>query len=167
MLLHLQWMRVSVEWTDVVTFLKRRDDMRSLFDTSTPSSVKGFNPLRIVLGVVTVVGLVVGLVGLSNVVEHLDAKDLMVIQYPTGTMKVCSQPGYYGQWFGTVTKYRKRSQFWFSSSPDQGRPADESIAVRFNDGGHAHVSGSIAWEMPTSERDAIKVHTLYGSQAAI
>src|SRR5207253_2359672 len=42
-----------------------------------------------------------------------------------------------------------------------------SIAVRFNDGGHAHVSGSIAWEMPTSERDAIKVHTLYGSQAAI
>ena len=141
--------------------------MRSPFDTSTTSSGKGFNPLRLVVGVVTVVVLIVCLVGLSNLVEHLDAKDIMVIQYPSGTMKVCSQPGYYGQWFGAVTKYRKRSQFWFSSSPDQGKAGDQSIPVRFNDGGHARVSGSLAWEMPAADKDVIRVHTLYGSQTAI
>jgi hypothetical protein len=105
--------------------------------------------------------------GLSNLVVHLDAKEVMVIQYPSGTLRVCTQPGYYPQWFGTVTKYRKRSQFWFSSATDQGTPTDQSIPVRFNDGGHAHVSGSIAWEMPTADRDAIRLHTLYGSQLAI
>jgi hypothetical protein len=105
--------------------------------------------------------------GLSNLVVHLDAREVMVIQYPNGTLRVCSQPGYYGQWFGTVTKYHKRSQFWFSSAVDQGRPTDQSISVRFNDGGHARVSGSIAWEMPIADRDAIRLHTLYGSQTAI
>jgi hypothetical protein len=105
--------------------------------------------------------------GLSNMVVHLDAKDIMIIQYPTGTLRVCSQPGYYAQWFGTVTRYQKRSQFWFSSAGDQGKATDQSIPVRFNDGGHARVSGSIAWEMPTAERAAIKLHMLYGSQNAI
>jgi len=119
------------------------------------------------MGVATVVVLVLCLMGLSNMVVHLDARDMMVIQYPSGTLKVCSTPGYYAQWFGTVTRYRKRSQFWFSSATDQGRTEDQSIPVRFNDGGHARVSGSIAWEMPMGERDALKLHTLYGSQAAI
>src|SRR5260370_14775295 len=118
--------------------------MRSLFDTSTtPSSGKGFNPLRLVVVVVTVVVLIVCLVGLSNLVEHLDAKDIMVIQYPSGTMKVCNQPGYYGQSFGAVTKYRKRSQFWFSSSPDQGKAGDPSIPLRFNDRRHDRASGPL------------------------
>src|SRR5260370_41220396 len=135
--------------------------MRSLLDTSCSSSSKGFNPLRLVVVVVTVVVLIVCLVGLSNLVEHLDAKDIMVIQYPSGTMKVCSQPGYYGQWFGAVTKYRKRSQFWFSSSPDQGKAGDQSIPVTFNNGGQRRVSGSLAWEMPPAGKDVVMVHTLY------
>jgi len=142
--------------------------MRSILDTtSAGSSGRPVNFTRLAVGAVTVVVLILCLVGLSNVVVHLDAKDVMVIQYPSGTLKVCSQPGYYAQWFGTVTKYQKRSQFWFSSAKDQGRTEDQSISVRFNDGGHARVSGSIAWEMPTAERDAIKLHTLYGSQLAI
>jgi hypothetical protein len=145
--------------------------MRSIFDANDasgkPLSARSINWSRLATGAVTVIVLVLCLIGVSNLVVHLDAKDVMVIQYPSGTLKVCSQPGYYAQWFGTVTTYRKRSQFWFSSMTDQGRPVDQSIAVRFNDGGHARVSGSIAWEMPTAERAAIKLHTLYGSQTAI
>jgi SPFH domain / Band 7 family len=142
--------------------------MRSILDPgNAPSVQRTVNWLRLAMGAVTVVVLIVCLMGLSNLVVHLDAKDMMVVQYPSGTLKVCTQPGYYAQWFGTVTKYRKRSQFWFSSAKDQGRPVDQSISVRFNDGGHARVSGSIAWEMPTSEREAVKLHTLYGSQDAI
>jgi hypothetical protein len=142
--------------------------MRSILDASNiPAPGGSINWRRLAIGAATVVVLIFCLLALSNLVVHLDAKDAMVIQYPSGTLKVCSQPGYYLQWFGTVTKYRKRSQFWFSSAPDQGRPGDQSISVRFNDGGHARVSGSIAWEMPTSDRDAVKLHTLYGSQTAI
>jgi len=143
--------------------------MRSLLNATfpSPSPGGGVHWMRLLMAVVVVVVVIVCLMGLSNTVEHLDAKDVMVIQYPTGTLKVCMQPGYYAQWMGTVTKYRKRSQFWFSSAPDQGRPLDQSISVRFNDGGHARVSGSLAWEMPTADKDIIKVHTLYGSQIAI
>jgi hypothetical protein len=145
--------------------------MRSIFDASdssgSPTPFRKINWSRLAIGAVTLAILIICLMGLSNLVVHLDAKDVMVIQYPNGTLRVCGQPGYYTQWFGTVTKYKKRSQFWFSSATDQGRPVDQSIAVRFNDGGHAHVSGSIAWEMPTADRAAIKLHTLYGSQSAI
>jgi len=145
--------------------------MRSIFDASDSSGsstpFRKINWSRLAIGAVTVVVLIICLMGLSNLVVHLDAKDVMIIQYPNGTLRVCSQPGYYTQWFGTVTKYKKRSQFWFSSMNDQGKTEDQSIAVRFNDGGHAHVSGSIAWEMPTADRAAIRLHTLYGSQSAI
>src|SRR5258708_25019495 len=134
--------------------------MRSPFDTSTPSSSKGFNPLRLVVVVVTVLVLIVCLVGLSNLVEHLDAKDIMVIQYPSGTMKVCSQPGYYGQWFGAVTKYRKRSQFWFSSSPDQGKAGDQSIPAGLNSGGHPRVSRSPPSGKPAPGQDVSQAPTL-------
>ena len=145
--------------------------MRSIFDASdssgSPTPFRKINWSRLAIGAITVAVLIICLMGLSNLVVHLDAKDVMIIQYPNGTLRVCSQPGYYTQWFGTVTKYKKRSQFWFSSMNDQGKTEDQSISVRFNDGGHAHVSGSIAWEMPTAERAAIRLHTLYGSQSAI
>ena len=147
--------------------------MRSIFDTNdssgsgSPLPFRKINWTRLAIGAVTVVILIICLMGLSNLVVHLDAKDVMIIQYPNGTLRVCSQPGYYTQWFGTVTKYKKRSQFWFSSMNDQGKTEDQSIPVRFNDGGHARVSGSIAWEMPTADRAAIRLHTLYGSQVAI
>src|SRR3954467_4469801 len=109
--------------------------MRSLLDvSSSESSGRTINWHRVIIGVGTVVVLVICLMGLSNLVVHLDARDVMIIQYPSGTLKVCIQPGYYSQWFGTVTTYRKRSQFWFSSSTDQGRAVDQSIPVRFNDG---------------------------------
>src|SRR4051794_5904784 len=112
--------------------------MRSIFDTSEPSGAptpfRKINWTRLAIGAVTVAILIICLMGISNLVAHLDAKDVMIIQYPNGTLRVCSQPGYYTQWFGTVTKYKKRSQFWFSSMTDQGRPVDQSIPVRFNDG---------------------------------
>lgn len=143
--------------------------MPTLFDTRSmaPSPGRNINWPRLGIAAATITVLILCLIGLSNLVVHLDAADVMVIQYPSGTLKVCSQPGYYAQWFGTVTKYRKRSQFWFSSARDQGNSADQSMSVRFNDGGHARVSGSIAWEMPISDREAIRLHTLYGSQTAI
>lgn len=124
--------------------------------------------LRQAIGlVVSVLVAVVALWAVFATVEYLDAKQVIVIQYPTGRLKVGVQPGPYLQWFGSVTKYKKRDQFWFSMAGDQGKKIDESIAVRFNDGGHARISGSIAWEMPTDERNLIALHMQYGSHHAI
>lgn len=118
------------------------------------------------LGVAAVI-MVVAIILSGQIVEFLDAKQIMVIQYPSGTLKTAVQPGIYAQWFGTVTKYERRDQFWFSQQNDQGQTADESIPIRFNDGGHARISGSIAWEMPTDDQNLIALHVRYGSHAAI
>jgi hypothetical protein len=92
----------------------------------------------------------------------------MVIQSPfSGTLTWYISPGVKGQWFGKVTKYRKRDQFWFSTKTDQGRKVDESLQVRFNDGAHAVISGSISWEMPIDEQNLTALHVRYGSHDAI
>ncbi len=97
--------------------------------------------------------------------EYLGAGDVMVVQAPlSGTLNWHTAPGVKWQGFGAVTKYKKRSQLWFSAKSDQGKPENESLRIRFNDGGHASMSGSIAWEMPSDPDHLTAVHTKYGSQ---
>ncbi len=116
---------------------------------------------------ISVVLLVASLALLGKAFEYLDARQVMVIQYPTGTLVCHINPGIKLQAFGTVTKYKRRDQLWFSAFPQQGKKEDESIAVRFNDGGHAKISGSIAWEMPLEGNNIINLNKLYGSHYAI
>ncbi len=119
------------------------------------------------LGVVGVLVFVV-LVVSFGLFEYLDAGDIMVIQSPfSGKLTWHTSPGVKGQWFGKVTKYRKREQFWFSGKTDQGAKSDESLQIRFNDGAHAVISGSISWEMPFDAQNLTALHTRYGSHHAI
>ncbi len=112
--------------------------------------------------------LITGIWTTANMFVHLDAAQLMVVQAPvSGTLTWYTQPGVYPQWFGKVTKYHKRSQFWYSNRPDQGTTGDQSIKIRFNDGGHAQISGSISWEMPIDPEHLTMLHTKYGSHDAI
>lgn len=121
---------------------------------------------RIVVGVGAVLVLIFALSTVGSLVENLDASDLMVIQYLDGRMETFSTPGWKPQWFGRVTKYRKRTNYDFLASNRKGS-SDEAIEVRFNDAGHGKISGSIAWEMPMDRDKFIRLHTLYGSQEAI
>ncbi len=105
---------------------------------------------------------------LFNTWEDLDADQVMVVQSPfTGTLTWHTTPGVKWQGFGSVTKYHRRSQFWFSSSKDQGSEKDCSIKVRFNDGGHAQISGSLSWELPLDEEHLTLIHTRYHSEEAL
>lgn len=104
---------------------------------------------------------------LFKCIETLDATNVMVITYPNGTMKTGVTPGFYAQWFGSVTKYPLRSQYSFSSQKDEGAPRDESLYIRFNDGGTAHVSGVVSWEMPTDEVHLINIHRKFGNLHSI
>ena len=113
------------------------------------------------------IGTLVLLVSLGSIVETLDSTEYMIIQYPNGTLVAATEPGWYGQWFGKVQKYPMRKQFSFSSFSDQGSTKDESIPIRFNDGGHANVSGVVSWEMPSDKEHLIKIHRKFGNSVAI
>jgi hypothetical protein len=102
-----------------------------------------------------------------NSIEMLDSKEVMVIQYINGTLVAAVEPGVYAQFFGSVTKYPLRSQFSFSAASDQGEPTDESITLRFNDGGHAKISGVVSWEMPIDHDHLIMAHRKFGSSRSI
>jgi regulator of protease activity HflC (stomatin/prohibitin superfamily) len=124
--------------------------------------------LRKVIGIgLSLLLLVVGLWSSTSLVEVLDSTEVMVIQYPNGTLIAATEPGWYPQWFGRAQKYPLRAQFSFSSKDDQGADRDESLRLRFNDGGHANVSGVISWEMPTDAEHLIMVHRKFGTPRAI
>ena len=123
--------------------------------------------MKQVCGIAVLAILVACVPFIGQVVEFVNAGDICVIQYPSGTMKVVSTPGPVGQWFGDVTVYKKSYQFWFSSAKDQGGNKDQSIKCRFNEGGHANISGSVRIDMPSDEKQMLSIHTKFGSQKSV
>ncbi len=131
-------------------------------------SFKGILGL-IILGVVGFVSL--GLMG--SVIESVDADEICVIQDPIdGDLHWYISAGYKPQWFGKVTKYPKRSIYYFLAvfEESDGKKViseDHRIKVRFNDAGHADMTGSIQYEMPLDEKNLTALHVRFGSPEAI
>lgn len=101
-------------------------------------------------------------------VENVDNSEIVIIQSPfTGKVSIYTTPGPVMQSFGEATHYKKSHQFWFSKHEDEGRDDDQSIKIRFNDGGHGLISGSVRWYMPSDPQAILKLHTDFGSQEAI
>lgn len=98
---------------------------------------------------------------------NVDAKEIVVRQTVGGELEVYTDPGYKWRGFGKVTRYSRRDQFSFSSRTDQGKTLDESIQTRFNDGGHANISGTLNWAMPLSVDKIIRLHKDFGSTRAV
>lgn len=108
------------------------------------------------------------LFNLGSIGEEVDNKEIVVIQHAfTGVMDVYTTPGWVPQYFGTATHYKKSFQYWFSKRSDEGDTVDQSIKVRFNDGGHGSLSGSVRVDLPTDKESILALHTKYGSQDAI
>lgn len=103
----------------------------------------------------------------GKIVENVDNGEIVVIQSVGGTVNIYDTPGPVGQWFGNATHYKKSNQFWFSKDNTEGNDVDQSIKVRFNDGGHANISGSVRWNMPVDHTAILKLHTDFASQQAI
>ena len=96
------------------------------------------------------------LILISKLVEHLDADRIMVIQAPfTGELTWYTTPGAKWQGFGSVTKYPRRAIYNFETQ------------VRFNDGGHGTMKGSIQYEMPLNIENLTELHIKFGSPTAI
>jgi hypothetical protein len=110
----------------------------------------------------------------GRIVENVDNSEIVIIQNSfTGKISIYTVPGPVVQNFGTATHYKKSNQFWFSKKHDENNKdneregEDQSIKIRFNDGGHGQISGSVRWYMPSDEKAILKLHTDFGSQQAI
>lgn len=127
---------------------------------------QGFFTARklITFAVVGVVGFLTVPYAVMNMWENLDAREVMVIQSPIdGTLAVYTDPGVKWQGFGKVTKYPRRDTFAFG----QNGKEDTSRKLRFNDGGHANLYGSVSWEMPLKPDQVINIHKTFGSAEAV
>lgn len=127
-------------------------------------SIKGL----IKLGVGAAIALIVGLFFMPKMFEILDAGEIMVIQYPNGKLEAMTEPGFYNQWFGSVTKYPRREQYSFNISPQANNTQlDHSLRISFNDGGSAMISGVVSWEMPKVPEMILRIHKEFHSTAGI
>ncbi len=121
---------------------------------------------KIVLGSVTAFILLIVLSTIGSIIEEIDAGEIVVIQRLSGELKVYTQPGYEFQWFGKVTHYKRSNQFEFFL-PKRATDIDNSIEVKWNDGGTAHISGSVRYDLPTNRNQMIEIHKKFGSQRAV
>lgn len=123
--------------------------------------------LGIKIGLVIVV---LGLVGLfiGNTMTTVGADEVCVKQdLIGGQLHVWDTPGVHWQNFGTVTRYKRSAQLWFSAKSDEGKETDDSIKVRFSDGGHGNISGSLRYTLPLDQNKIIDLHRTYHSMEAI
>ena len=98
--------------------------------------------------------------------ENLDAGEIAVVQMPiTGELNVVTSPGWMWQGGGSVTKYSRSNQLWFSNKEDEGGKG--AIKIGFNDFGEGTVSGSVRWYMPSNKEAILKLHRDYGTQESI
>lgn len=124
-----------------------------------------FTLKRILGGVLGIILLVFLFAFSGGAYEQNDAGEIVIIQDPfDGELHVYTQPGYQPQFWGKATHYKKSNQFWFSFTEQD---SSKAIAVKWNDGGHAVISGSIRYDLPTDEATLIHIQSTFGSQEAI
>jgi hypothetical protein len=127
---------------------------------------------RVLLLVGACVAFLVSLVSLPMLIESVDANQIAVIQDPgDGDLHWYTTAGYKWQGFGKVTKYPKRAIYKFEVviDPDDKTVmlSDTRIKVRFNDGGHADLQGSISYDYPLDDKNLTEIHTKFGSPEAV
>jgi len=137
-----------------------------------------------VIGGASVVGMLAIAIAAGGSFENLDAGELAIIQSPvSGELSVFVDPGVKWQGWGKVTKYPRQFQYSFCSKMVNvgtnavGQPVfEEQVCdnattgakrLRFNDGGHANLNGSVIWEMPLDEKSIINIHQKFNSASGV
>lgn len=88
--------------------------------------------------------------------ENVDADRIVCIQSPlAGKLNWYTTAGVKWQGFGKVTEYYKLDTYEFK------------VPVRFNDGGHGTMIGSLNYEMPLEPDQLTQIHIKYGNQEAV
>jgi hypothetical protein len=130
-------------------------------------SESGLTGLIVKAGIGVVV-LILGLILIFNTATTVGADEIVIKQDVIGgELHVWNTPGVHWQNFGTITRYKRSAQFWFSAREDEGKKTDDSIKVRFNDGGHGNISGSLRYSLPADENKMLEIHKTFHSMQAI
>jgi hypothetical protein len=104
----------------------------------------------------------------SGTMITLQADEIVIKQdLVGGQLHVWNTPGPHAVLWGTVTRYKRSAQLWFSAREDEGNKTDDSIKVRFNDGGYGNISGSLRYTLPTDPNQMLTLHQTYHSMEAI
>lgn len=123
---------------------------------------------RKIIGIICIAIAILVLALSGMLFEDVDKNDILIVKaLGTGNISIYTTTGWKWQGGGDVTHLKKRFQFWFSSKKDQGDSSDQSVRARFNDNGHANISGSISMETPLTEKEIFAVYDKYGSQDAV
>lgn len=111
----------------------------------------------------------IALVVLSgNLFQNVNADEIVVIQAPfSGTLTWHTEPGTKWQGFGRVTTYPKRGIYYFKNVDANVEGAVKKYNVRFNDGAHGNLVGSIQYELPLNPQNLTTIHTQFGSAVSL
>ncbi|MDP3723033.1 MAG: SPFH domain-containing protein [Candidatus Omnitrophota bacterium] len=110
--------------------------------------------------------------------EDNKADEILVVQAPfSGIFTWHFTAGVKTQNFGWIKEYKKRGIYsfdterWEEFKDQKGQPYKKlvccGIEVRFNDGAHGMILGSIQFDMPMDSKYMTLIHTKYGSQQAV
>ena len=106
--------------------------------------------------ITSIVAIIVAIYVFENMWVNLNVHQIMCIQAPiSGKLQWYTDAGLKVQGFGKVTKYDKRSMYKFE------------IPVRFSDGGHATMKGSVQFELPLDKAHLDDIQSKFGNQEAV
>lgn len=116
----------------------------------------------------------------KGLIETKEPDDILVVQsIATGDLTFYTgTESWVWQIWGNTTAYKKRDFYnfdnWVEESVKDAEGKEEirgkctnGIEVRFNDGGHGTICGSIQFEMPLDSENLTKIHTKFKSQGAV
>jgi hypothetical protein len=110
----------------------------------------------IIYGIMAFIVLSIISVIVVNMVVNVNADEIVCVQDPIdGDLHFYTSPGMYNQNFGKVTVLKKRSKYEFENS------------VRFNDGGHGTMKGSVQYELPLADADLSKIIQKFSTQEGL
>lgn len=117
------------------------------------------SPRRLTVAVILGVIAIAVLMASGKLVESIEADEYVVIQSPVeGRLDWYTKPGLVWQGFGDPTEYKIRSIYNFG---------ERGYEVRFKDGGHGNIIGSIQYELPSDTEKLNAIHRRYKGQERV
>ena len=117
-------------------------------------------------GIASVLVLVILAIMWFGMIGHNNTQNWQVYQSVSGNIQIIDTAGYYWKGFGTVWTYPRSMQAYYSESPKEGGPQDDSIRVTFNDGGTAHISSFVKIQLPTDAEHRLLLHQDFSANPA-
>lgn len=145
---------------------------------NVPVSSASFSPRRILAVVIGVIMAIMLITFPFEMWEENKAEDILVVQAPfSGDFTWHFTAGVKKQNYGWIKNYKKRGVYSFDTEKWEDFKGTDSktykkitccgLEVRFNDGAHGMILGSIQYDMPMDADFMTRIHTKYGSQEAV